>query len=297
MSSTKHKPNPFGMIVLVTVVLGLTTLLRMLANDSKLILHLFYLPIACGGLFLGRTRTIILAVIAACSVVLVQTESLWLGTSSGSVVYVGVYPNFHALLHTGIWSLTLLLTATIIGTLSDEWLRTLNRLQESHRVDTMRDSLTKIANRRAFEMELVSRVADWEQQGIPVGLLLVDVDHFKRFNDTYGHQAGDAILQQVAETLKSSMRDIDIVARYGGEEFAIVLTSTSVEKAKLAGERVRSVIEQRRFNYEGLNLRLTVSVGMSHSLPKDTMSTLIERADAALYQAKHDGRDQVRLAA
>ena len=163
------------------------------------------------------------------------------------------------------------------------------------------DELTQIANRRYFEQQLIKSV----QQRGEVSLILCDVDFFKLYNDTYGHQAGDRCLMQVAQTLKQSVRRSDLVARYGGEEFAIILPDTSIESAERVAERVLQRI--RAMNIAHISSKVSEHVTMScgiasvstersrFQLLDGTIHHLVERADKALYQSKQDGRDRYRV--
>lgn len=153
------------------------------------------------------------------------------------------------------------------------------------------DVLTGVANRRAFDDELAAQVARWQEQGTPVSLIMVDADYFKRFNDQYGHQAGDATLRRIAFRLTQSMRDVDIVARFGGEEFGVILTGMAAGDAKRAAECVRASIEEDRFEFEGKQLKVTVSIGLATCHRNEDAPALIKRADAALYGAKQGGRN------
>lgn len=154
------------------------------------------------------------------------------------------------------------------------------------------DPLTQLSNRRAFDEELERRFAQWRRQHSPLSVLLVDVDYFKKFNDTYGHQTGDRVLQQVAAQLKWTMRDMDLVARYGGEEFVALLPGTGLSDAKIAAERVRKAVESAVVPYQDGELRVTASVGLAQALPGDDPASLVGRADSALYAAKQGGRNR-----
>ena len=153
------------------------------------------------------------------------------------------------------------------------------------------DQLTGLANRRAFDEQLARRVEEWRRRGTPVSLMLVDVDHFKKFNDTHGHQAGDRVLQGVAQVLRDTMRDMDIVARYGGEEFAVILASTNLEEGQRATLRAIKAISQSTFHFEGAALRVTASMGLAQASNDDNTELLIQRADEALYASKESGRN------
>lgn len=164
-------------------------------------------------------------------------------------------------------------------------------LLEAHMADALTDALTKIANRRAFDHELKRRYALWQRKQTPLSLLMMDVDHFKRFNDEHGHLAGDEVLKRVARILKENMRDMDLVARYGGEEFAAILPDTEMESGKVAAERVRAAIERSSLEFEGKVLRVTSSVGVTQLAVGDDPEAVIRRADEALYASKEAGRN------
>ena len=166
---------------------------------------------------------------------------------------------------------------------------------QARSADALTDALTGRANRRAFDNEIERRILEWNRKQTPVTLLMVDVDHFKKFNDTHGHQAGDEVLKGVAKTLFKSMRDMDLVARYGGEEFAVVMPTTTVEQSKSAIERARKGIEQAVYAFEGKELKVTISGGVAQAQPNDVPAALIKRADEALYAAKKAGRNRAYL--
>jgi diguanylate cyclase (GGDEF)-like protein len=163
------------------------------------------------------------------------------------------------------------------------------------------DGLTGIANRRSFDGAL-SRAWDRSRRShTALGVLMIDVDHFKRYNDTHGHQAGDEILRRVADGVQAAvLRPDDVAARYGGEEFAIVLPLAEGEASRLVGERVRLNVRALAIPYpESPTGIITVSVGVASTRPAEsgvTPAKLLESADAALYQAKREGRDKVVLA-
>jgi len=158
--------------------------------------------------------------------------------------------------------------------------------------EALTDSLTQIANRRAFDHEMERRMAEFRRNGVPVTLMLLDVDHFKKFNDRYGHQTGDDVLRGVARVLELEVREVDLPTRYGGEEFGIVLPQTTLTEAQAAAERVRSAIETTQFQTGHGSLQVTVSVGLAIVAVADELAGLIARADEALYAAKHAGRNR-----
>lgn len=157
------------------------------------------------------------------------------------------------------------------------------------------DPLTSVANRPAFDYELSRRIQEWERQKTPVSLVILDVDHFKRLNDTYGHPAGDEVLKLLASMLQSKARQMDLVARYGGEEFCVVLPNSDETRAQEAAERLRQTIADRPFKVDGTELSVTVSVGVSSIVAGDDAASLLKRSDLALYQSKRAGRNCVHF--
>jgi len=154
------------------------------------------------------------------------------------------------------------------------------------------DALTDLPNRRAFDDELSRRHAEFLRKGTPLCVLLIDIDHFKRFNDKHGHLAGDFVLQGVGGVLQDSLRGMDMVARFGGEELAMVLPDTECKDAFLPAERSRKAVEDGEFEYEGMKLSVTVSCGLAQAMPDEPLSALLNRADQALYAAKAAGRNR-----
>lgn len=172
----------------------------------------------------------------------------------------------------------------------------LQRDLDDVRREALLDPLTKIHNRKAFDEGLAHAVGRSRETGQHLCLLLVDIDHFKRFNDTWGHQTGDQVLRLVAMTLKSNIKGKDIAARYGGEEFAAVLPDTDLEGAVILADNIRKAIHAKELLKRSTNEKLgrvTASFGVACFRPSDTPSSLIERADRCLYAAKHGGRNKV----
>lgn len=158
------------------------------------------------------------------------------------------------------------------------------------------DRLTKIGNRAALDQYLLASHQDCIKLGQPLSILLIDVDHFKPYNDQFGHPAGDEVLQQVAALLYDSCRSTDFAARYGGEEFMLILPETTARTAVQVAERLRHRIEEEQFP----NRQITVSIGVARMIPRKsqqpiTVPELVRYADQALYQAKGAGRNQVML--
>lgn len=166
------------------------------------------------------------------------------------------------------------------------------------REQAMNDALTGIRNRRGFEEVLAALIQQSTAENGRFSLLLADVDHFKRFNDHYGHVTGDKVLRLVAHILRDCVRGADTVARIGGEEFAVLLPGTELAGAKRVGEILRANISraQVQVGSSGRVDRVTASVGVGSWLPDESAEKFLERVDAALYRAKASGRDRVVLA-
>lgn len=157
------------------------------------------------------------------------------------------------------------------------------------------DGLTKIPNHRHFQETLDKVLQKYSQAHKPFGLLLMDIDHFKKFNDTYGHPVGDKVLQLVAATIARTIRPNDFVARYGGEEFTVILDSDPAQLAQ-AAERIREAIEAQALPHEGNALKVTVSIGAAcYPLDGTTKKELIDLADQAMYHSKKSGRNRVTI--
>jgi diguanylate cyclase len=176
---------------------------------------------------------------------------------------------------------------------TEDKLREQARQIESRSLEARTDSLTLLANRRSFDEEVARRVAEFRRHQRTFSVIMIDIDHFKKFNDAYGHQAGDEVLRNVARALRRKMREMDLVARYGGEEFAVVLPGTPIEDAKRAAGRARKAVEQVRVRFEGRDLQVAVSVGVAEVLAGEGSCGPVKRADAALYASKNAGRNCV----
>lgn len=159
------------------------------------------------------------------------------------------------------------------------------------------DGLTQVANRRYWEDRLRIEFSRCQRSGASMALILFDLDKFKLLNDGYGHQAGDYVLVTTATLIKQALRTADLVGRYGGEEFGVLLPDTNIQQAALVAERLRAIIEEHGFSYEGQRLPVTISLGVAE-LRADVPSyeKLVARADEALYISKHAGRNRYTCA-
>lgn len=176
-------------------------------------------------------------------------------------------------------------------------LRLRRELEIEHRIASKAartDELTGLNNLRAFKEQADTMFAHAQRYSLPLCALLLDIDHFKQINDTYGHAAGDQVLQVVAQRLKTALREADLCGRLGGEEFAVLLASTDLHEALLIAEKLRLAIQDIVMPMIDATLRVTISIGVAraHEDCPDT-TTLLAQADAAMYQAKSSGRNRV----
>jgi diguanylate cyclase (GGDEF)-like protein len=160
----------------------------------------------------------------------------------------------------------------------------------------LRDPLTETGNRIAMDQTLQREIEMSRRHSQPLSLLMLDIDHFKQINDTYGHSAGDDVLKAVAASIKDQLRNVDMVFRFGGEEFLILLSNTSREAAAMVGERLRFAAQAQDYVADGKVIELTVSLGCSTLLPGESAESLLRRADSALYVAKREGRNRLTMA-
>lgn len=159
------------------------------------------------------------------------------------------------------------------------------------------DRLTQVYNRHYMDTHMQRTLVAAQKNNKPLSFMMVDVDHFKKVNDTYGHLAGDEVLKKVPECIMKNIRATDMTARYGGEEFAVILPDTSISQAADVAERIRKSIEEHSFiiSVDPKQIHCTVSIGVAVSTTEDTMESLIARADKALYHVKNTGRNKVAV--
>lgn len=178
-------------------------------------------------------------------------------------------------------------------------LMTLALMSKLHEQNAIKDGLTSLYNRRYFEEQMQKEISRSQRDGTPMALIIADIDHFKRVNDTYGHDTGDLALRAVAQSLQESVRNIDVVCRYGGEEFGIILPNCPSAEAKGVAERAREAVSMLpAAALGGLKERVTLSAGVaSFPMPFTTGTGLLKGADTALYHAKRKGRNRVEMGA
>jgi diguanylate cyclase (GGDEF)-like protein len=155
------------------------------------------------------------------------------------------------------------------------------------------DQLTDLYNRRKFEDRLREEFNRAQRYDLDLTVMIIDLDHFKHINDTFGHQAGDRVLEEVGDVIQSTTRRSDLTARYGGEEFCVALPKTELDKALEIAERLREALKERTFHSNGEEFNVTCSIGVAELKDEEQYSSLLERADDLLYDAKHEGRDCV----
>ncbi|QAY92122.1 sensor domain-containing diguanylate cyclase [Pseudomonas sp. ACM7] len=170
--------------------------------------------------------------------------------------------------------------------------RVIKRYQGKIQAQAILDSLTELPNRRGFDLLAAQAMHEAQREPKPLTALLLDLDHFKALNDTYGHLAGDQVLIGFARDLESCLRHSDIVCRWGGEEFIVLLKDTDGETGLMVAEKIRQHVEQQRYAYNDKALQLTVSIGLTTLQTDDTLHTLLSRADHAMYRAEQAGRNR-----
>lgn len=188
-------------------------------------------------------------------------------------------------------------TGQVIGAVetfaeSSPMMRMRQQLQELKN-SALSDPLTGIGNRRYIEGFLKARLTAYKELGIPFGVAMLDLDFFKKINDTFGHNTGDKVLRMVAQVLRKNLRSDDSVGRWGGEEFLAVITGVSKRSLQATAEKLRIMVEESRLAHEGFFISITVSIGATLANIDDTPASLIERADRLLYQSKNQGRNRV----
>ena len=266
-------------LAVIASIIVITVLLYLAPLAASVFLYLFLLPVTASAFYLGRQRAGVAATLCILATLLVFFGCEW-----------SVTPYELA-----TWGAVLVLSSLSVGTLSDELYGRFKRVYDSHLEETRTDALTNVSNRRSFDYEIERRLKVTRDTGEPFCLAIIDIDHFKRLNDIYGHQAGDKMLHDVARSLEATVRSQDIVARYGGEEFVIIMPNTSLEDGSAIVEQVRADIEATRFFFKRVKMRLKVSAGVTEVYADDDAESAICRADDALYTSKRAGRNCIHV--
>jgi diguanylate cyclase len=169
---------------------------------------------------------------------------------------------------------------------------TLRKKVRKERQQALLDQLTEVYNRLAYDERIEQEYSRWKRYRAPLSLLVIDIDFFKKINDTYGHIAGDKVLHTLAQLLKKSIRETDFLARYGGEEFVIIMPDTAAKEGLGVAEKLRSEVENCGFHYREEKVPITISSGVSEFRENDSPDIVFERADTALYKSKAEGRNR-----
>lgn len=175
-------------------------------------------------------------------------------------------------------------------------IKKINFMYSRSRYLSLTDALTGLYNRRHFDNTVEREFLRSKRYGGDLTLAIIDIDFFKKINDTYGHLCGDYILKEVAYLIMDNFRKTDMVFRYGGEEFVILLTETSLSQAEIPMERLRKTIEEQEFCYENNKIKVTISAGVAANT-SETVNEFLNTADKALYEAKTSGRNRITFAA
>lgn len=174
--------------------------------------------------------------------------------------------------------------------LTQERVRMMKKLQKL----AITDGLTKLHNSRSFYSQIEVEVDRFNRYKHPLSLLLLDIDHFKHYNDAFGHLEGDKVLVRISQIIRSCLRKLDTAYRYGGEEFTVILPETTSEEARNVAERIRKAVKAEKFDPETENdITITISIGVTQYSPEEELSAFIQRADKAMYSSKQNGRNKV----
>lgn len=252
-------------------------------RQESVLLNLYFLPIITSALALGKLTTLL-------EVVLVGACYVYLG--QGSIPYEEMFS-----LHQGsnllAWLFPMLLVGYITTMLANDIYHAFSRIKTTAQTD----ELTKLYNRRAFLDLLEKQLQQAQRGGYSFSLLLADCDNLKSVNDKYGHEAGNLLLQTIADSFRHCLRGSDYAARYGGDEFTVLLTNTPPEPAQRVAERIKTLLESSSFRYRGETLGTSISIGIS-SFPQngDSAEELLRQADKAMYISKRDGKNRITTA-
>ncbi|WP_022963254.1 GGDEF domain-containing protein [Halopseudomonas pelagia] len=195
----------------------------------------------------------------------------------------------------GVFLFNLTVVFCMFSYLSLFYVNTVSSAQRKLQFMATTDSLTRLFNRRHLIELAEKEIARCDRNPLRLTFLLLDIDHFKHFNDRYGHDVGDRVLERMSVVLASVLRTQDSLGRWGGEEFLAILPDTDAQQALLTAERIRVAVEEDQWECDGMPLSVTLSIGVSEYRPGEDLSVAIARADRALYQGKEGGRNRVEL--
>lgn len=232
------------------------------------------------GFIVMKIRSVFIALLSSLSIYLIYVLSAYYAMKFFNLWIELIYP-------------LILAVAAFISALAVKYFIKSRDLEQQYKLATT-DGLTELYNHRYFQEQMKRQVDNSMRYETEFSMIILDIDFFKKFNDTFGHQAGDAVLRQVAQTLKKSVRATDIVCRYGGEEMSIILPNTGKDVAHSTAEKICKRVSDKKFTLNDKETSVTISLGVS-TFPYDgkDVSALIEAADKRLYNAKHNGRNQV----
>ena len=262
------------LVVLLTLLICIAVLVFDIYSSAGIAAGIPYASLVLVGLIAQKIRFILI-----------------LATLGSVLTVVGYYLSPAVVTFDGVWinRALALFAIWVTAIVSYFHLRMLARLEPL----ATTDQLTELYNRHYFTTELVKQINIWRRYQRPLSILILDIDFFKKINDTHGHLAGDYALQCLAKICQGVVRDIDTVARIGGEEFAILLPSTAVNGALRTAERIRRETEAFSFKYDNVNFRMTVSIGITELTDESwSITEFMRAADDMLYKAKNAGRNR-----
>lgn len=210
--------------------------------------------------------------------------------SSVALLFLSQSPFVYQAWVPNIWSISMVSLASCLALSEVRRGRTENHVHVLRAASTI-DPLTGVGNRRWLDIEMKQRFAQLRRQNAPFSVVIMDIDHFKKVNDNWGHDAGDLILVSVATEIRKTLRDMDVMCRLGGEEFVAILPDTNEIAAIAAAERIRLAIAGASYRYRDKVIPITVSLGVTAAVPLDEAEDTLKRADDALYAAKRGGRN------
>lgn len=291
LSTSKYIPK-IHKVIQIAVTISIVIAVLLVLNGKHLLLTLFAFKflfastltmIAVSLMSLGKVsdaRYFLIAIMCSMMGLLATSFSVW-----GLIPY-----NFYTF---NASKFGVICEAIILCVIVTKRLNVIERKRISAEYLSAYDPLTNLFNRRAFMKVGHQLLVENAKHNPPVSFVMIDIDHFKKINDTYGHQTGDQVLKHIADLLKNNCRHIDIIARWGGEEIVLLLPHTNKKQAIACTEHLRDTIEQSPLYIQGQAIRVTASFGIAVSERGDSFEQLYQYADQALYEAKHQGRNRI----